>query len=230
MHLCHITALAMLLTFICHHIVVCRTHSQEARKAHGLIKMVHPRDDSADFERFIRRPMLQVTSCVAERFQDCRDIHIDSISERGSKSGDRVKQNSVYGSARNNTVISIVLAAACVIILVSSHHLADSMTPKNTERRSVWQRLEVLLITFLVGLTECVAVCVSRRGSGHHAVAEDVISTALGSTARLLSALLSVSTLVGWLLGTETSVLPIDAFHCALLVVALLMQMVGEGW
>jgi hypothetical protein len=136
----------------------------------------------------------------------------------------------VRRGVKDNRVISIVLAGACVIILLSSHHLIDSITPKDTERRNAWQRFDILLITLLVGLTECICISVSKCGSGYYALAEVVISTMLGSTARLLSALLSVSTLVAWSMGIEASALSIDTFHCALLLVAMLIQMVGEGW
>jgi hypothetical protein len=215
--LAHITALALLLTFIYHHVVIVgRTNSREARQANGLSMIVRPRDDSADFDAFTRRPTLRLTSHIAERFQECRDAHVESISESGSR-------------RKDTTVISIILAAACVIILVSSYHLVDSITLENTERLSTWQRLSILLTTTLVGLTECVAVCVNTWRSGRSA-AEEVGSAALGSTARLLSALVSVSTIVGWSLGTEALVLPVDVFHYALLVVALLMQWIGEGW
>jgi hypothetical protein len=217
--LAHITALALLLTFICHHVVVGRTHSRGARRTNGLSMMVQPRDGSADLDTFARRPTLRLTSYIAERFQDCRDAHVDNISESGSSK-----------RTRDTTVISLIVAAACVIILVSSHHLVDSITLENTERLSTWQRLSILLTTSLVGLTECVAVCVNTWRSDRSAVAEEVRSAALGSTARLLSALVSLSTIIGWSLGMEALVLPIDAFHYALLVVALLMQWISEGW
>jgi hypothetical protein len=217
--LAHITALALLLTFICHHVAVGRTHSRGARRANGLSMMVRPRDSSADFDTFARRPTLRLTSYIAECFQDCRDAHVDSISESGSSK-----------RTRDTTVISLILAAACVIIIVSSHHLVDSIALEDAEQLSTWQRLSILLTTSLVGLTECVAVCVNTWRCGRSAVAEEVNSAALGSTARLLSALVSLSTIIGWSLGMEALVLPIDAFHYALLVVALLMQWISEGW
>jgi hypothetical protein len=217
--LAHITALALLLTFICHHCVVGRTHSRGVRRANGLSMIVRPRDGSADFDTFTSRPTLRLTSHIAERFQDCRDAHVDSISEISSSM-----------RTRDTTVISAILAAACVVILVSSHHLVDSITLENAERLSTWQPISILLISFLVGLTECVAVCVNTWRSDRSAVAEEVSSAALGSTARLLSALVSVGTIVGWSLGMEALVLPVDAFHYALLAVALLVQWISGGW
>ncbi|KAH5983074.1 hypothetical protein HBI08_238220 [Parastagonospora nodorum] len=217
--LAHITALALLLTFICHHCVLGRTHSRGVRRANGLSMIVRPRDGSADFDTFTSKPALRLTSHIAERFQDCRDAHVDSICERSSSK-----------RARDITVISAILAAACVIILVSSHHLVESITLENAERLSTWQRISILLITSLVGLTECVAVCVDTWRSDRSAVAEEVSSATLGSTARLLSALVSVGTIVGWSLGMEALVLPVDAFHYALLVVALLVQWISGGW
>jgi Ca2+/Na+ antiporter len=215
--LCHITASVMLLTFIGHHLVVCRTHWQEARQANGLSEMVHPRDGSTDFNAFARRPMLPLSSNIAGRFQDCRDAYVDSVAKTSR------------ASTANNTVISVVLAAACVVILVSSYHLVDSITPSDTKEQSAWWRLNVPLTTFLVGLTECAAVCVHRWQSSHSIAAEVTVAT-LGSTARLLSALLSIATLVGWSLGATVLVLPINAFHCALLTVASLMQKLSRGW
>jgi hypothetical protein len=82
----------------------------------------------------------------------------------------------------------------------------------------------------LVGLTECVAVCVNTWRSDRSTVAEEVGLAALGSAVRLLLALVSMSMIIGWSLGTEALVLPVNAFHYALLVVALLMQWIGEGW
>jgi hypothetical protein len=126
--LAHIAALALLLAFIYHYVVIVgRTYSREARQANRLSMIVRPQDNSVDFDIFARRPTLRLTSYVAERFQECRDSYVDGISESSS-----------IPNIRDTIVISIILAAACVIILISSHHLVDSITLENTEQLSTW--------------------------------------------------------------------------------------------
>ncbi|KAH7061030.1 hypothetical protein BKA63DRAFT_197689 [Paraphoma chrysanthemicola] len=235
--LCHITASVVLLLFIGHHRVVYRTHSKQARRAYRVSTMVSPASTNAQSDEINRRPLFSISSRMAERIQDCRDIHIDSISKPCSwpashhnSGGDGTDQNNLYRGTKDNTVISIIFVTACVIILVSSYHLVDAIAPKGPEHLNAPQQFGILLITLLVGLTESIAVCVERWRLRHCAVAEEVLSFALGSTARLLTALLSVSTLVGWTIGAGASMLPVAAFHCALLGVALVMHIVGEGW
>jgi hypothetical protein len=235
--LCRSTALAMLLLFTCYHVIVCRAHSQEAGQAYRLRIMVNLREDIAPVDYFTRMPMFQITTDFAERFQDCRNAYINNICDPVSKQkfsrssrGDTACQNRVRAGMKDITVICIVLVAACIMILVSSHYLLDSIAAQGTEHRNVWQRFDVLLTTLVIGLTDCIAVGVSQRGSGYYALAEEAVSAALGSSARLLSALLSVSTLLVWSMGAAASTLSVNAFHCALLVVAMFAQIVGKGW
>jgi hypothetical protein len=235
--LCRITASAMLLLFAYYHVVVCRTHSEEVGQAYRLRNMVSPWEGSAPTDYFTCKPIFQITTRFAERFQDCRKVYIDTICDPVSKQkfshgsrSDNATQNRAHASITDIIVICIVLAAACVIILVSSHHLLDSIPPKGTERRDVWPHFDVLLTTLIIGLADCIAVGVSQWWSGYYALAEEAVSAALGSSSRLLSALLSVSTLLGWSMGAAVLALPVNAFHCVLLVVAMFVQIVGKGW
>jgi hypothetical protein len=196
--------------------------------------MVSPPQNSAPSDDFTRMPMFQITTAFAERFQGCRNVYIENICDPVSKHefghcsrGDSAHQNRVRASIKDNIVMCIVLVAACVVIVVSSHHLLDSLTSHRTE---AWQRCGILLAALAIGLTDCIAIGVSQWGSGYYGLAEGAVSAALGSSARLLSALLSVSTLLDWSMGAAASALSLNVSHWVLLVVAICVQIGGKGW
>jgi hypothetical protein len=227
----HITAIVLLLLFLCHILFVCQIHSTYPQQAHGLQRMVHPhnhRNSAGALTHWMNR---RITSSIACQIQLQHEKWHRERLDLSHASQSVTASRKPWDSA----LTTIVSFLSCGASLSSTFHLVNSISPEDVMTWKSPLRVGYLIAPSLSTIAGIGAIylhslfCTSAMDPGQ------VILGAITSTYRHIFLVLPASILTGWITGSGYAITCLNTFQISLLGLAIFLPMYashtgGDDW
>ncbi|KAF9728535.1 sodium calcium [Paraphaeosphaeria minitans] len=223
-----ITALLLLLLFICHLVLVCRLHSTHPVQAHVLHKMAYAHEPSNGTEPLAYGTSMRITASMASRIQAQKE---NWLWEQLLLSDTAADSRQPWDSA----LTTVTLLLSCGASLVSCFQLVNSISPDNISGWTSPLRVGYLIAPFFTSASGLGATFLHRRGCTTPLNSGQVVCGAIMSTTQLLCLILPATILTRWIVSLGQGTAFLDPFQIALLGGAVILPMYfiqtgGDDW
>ncbi|KAL5378637.1 hypothetical protein PMIN02_011177 [Paraphaeosphaeria minitans] len=223
-----ITALLLLLLFICHLVLVCRLHSTHPVQAHVLHKMAYAHEPSNGTEPLACGTSMRITASMASRIQAQKE---NWLWEQLLLSDTAADSRQPWDSA----LTTVTLLLSCGASLVSCFQLVNSISPDNISGWTSPLRVGYLIAPFFTSASGLGATFLHRRGCTTPLNSGQVVCGAIMSTTQLLCLILPATILTRWIVSLGQGTAFLDPFQIALLGGAVILPMYfiqtgGDDW